>query len=89
MSTLSPFQRGIQLLSENEPERAREVLIAVRDEGGPDAPAAARFLAYIERSARRLGSAIEILLASLTEFGEDAASLAQLAELYMALGKGP
>lgn len=89
MSALSPFQQGIQLLSENEPERAREVLLAVRNEGGPDAPAAARFLAYIERSARRLGSAIEILLASLTEFGEDAASLAQLAELYMALGKGP
>ena len=38
MSALSPFQQGIQLLSENEPERAREVLLAVRNEGGPDAP---------------------------------------------------
>ncbi|MDG2460985.1 MAG: hypothetical protein P8M73_08895 [Luminiphilus sp.] len=88
MTLLSPFQQGIQLLSENNVAAARELLLSVRAEGGADAAAAARFLAYIDQSERRFSAAITTLLSSLEELGEDAASLAQLAELYMTLGKG-
>lgn len=87
MDVLSPFQQGIKLLSEGNTHAARLALLEVRRQAGNDASAAARFLAHLDKNQRRYGAAVAMLTSSLEELGEDSATLAQLAELYMALGQ--
>jgi len=87
MTTLTPLQQGIKLLTEGNLVAAQEVLQDIRSRGEADAASAARFLAHIEKSERRYGKAITTLTAALDDLGPDSATLAQLAELYMAVGK--
>ncbi|MGA0151338.1 MAG: hypothetical protein ACO3JR_06635, partial [Luminiphilus sp.] len=87
MTTLTPLQQGIKLLTEGNLVAAQEVLQDIRSRGEADAASAARFLAHIEKSERRYGKAITTLLTALDDLGPDSATLAQLAELYMAVGK--
>jgi len=87
MTALTPLQHGIKLLTEGNLSAAQEVLQGIRSRGEADAASAARFLAHIEKSERRYGKAITTLLAALDDLGPDSATLAQLAELYMTIGK--
>ena len=86
MASLTPFQQAIKRLSDGEVDAARQALVAIWQGGGRDAGQAARFIAHIAKNERRFSDAIDMLESSLETLGKDAATLAQLSELYMALG---
>ena len=86
MASLTPFQQAIKRLSDGEVDAARQALVAIWEGGGPDAGQAARFIAHIAKNERRFSDAIHMLESSLETLGKDAATLAQLSELYMAVG---
>ncbi len=86
MASLTPFQQAIKRLSEGDLDAARQALLAIWEGGGLDAGQAARFIAHIAKNERRFSDAIHILESSLETLGKDAATLAQLSELYMAVG---
>ena len=83
MAALTPFQEAITY-SAGDVEAAPS---AVGDmEGGEsDAGQAAHFLAHIAKNERRFSDAIHIG-SSLEKLGKNAGTLAQLSELYMAMG---
>ena len=87
MASLTPFQQAIKRLSDGEVDAARQALVAIWEGGGRDAGQAARFIAHIAKNERRFSDAIHMLESSLETLGKDAATLAQLSELYMAVGK--
>ncbi len=86
MALLTPFQEAVKRLSEGDAEAARRALFTLWESGGSDAANAARFIALIDKNERRFSAAIAILESSLERFGQDAATLAQLAEFYMTMG---
>ena len=86
MALLTPLQEGIKLLHEGDTDGARRTLSSIWEDDGSDAGQAARFIAHIEKAERRYSDAIFILESSLEKLGDDAATLAQLSELYMTMG---
>ena len=86
MASLTFFQEAIKLLSEGDVDAAREALWAIWNSGDSDAVQAAQFIAHIAENERRFNDAVHILESSLEKLGKDAGTLAQLSELYMAVG---
>jgi protein O-GlcNAc transferase len=86
VAALTPFQEAITLLSAGDVEAARQALLAIWEGGENDAGQAAHFLAHIAKNERRFSDAIHILESSLEKLGKNAGTLAQLSELYMAMG---
>ena len=86
MTSLTFFQEAIKLLSEGDVDAARQALLAIWNSGGSDAGQAAQLIAHIAEKERRFSDAIHILELSLEKLGKDAGTLAQLSELYMAVG---
>jgi len=86
VAPLTPFQQAIKRLSDGDVDAARQALVAIWEGGGSDAGQAARFIAHIAKNERRFSDAIHMLESSLETLGKDAATLAQLSELFMAVG---
>ena len=78
--------QGIQYLSKGQHAEARAALTSVRAGLNIEAPIAARFLAFIDKTERKYAQALATLEQANLDFSQDPEILSQLAEYSMDLG---
>ncbi len=86
MASSPSLLAAIDSLSKGKLDKARSILLNIKESGSDEASTAVRFLAHIDKKDKKYYEAISTLENAIKEFGEDPKILAQLAEFYMALG---